>query len=85
MENQIYMENKIIQFFQDNFMVDLDNEFSRTDSFLENGIIDSTGVLELVMFLEENFKINVNDDEIRPENLDSLENLVAYINRKKNL
>ena len=79
------MENKIIQFFQDNFMVDLDNEFSRTDSFLENGIIDSTGVLELVMFLEENFKINVNDDEIRPENLDSLENLVAYINRKKNL
>ena len=66
-------------------MVDLDNEFSRTDSFLENGIIDSTGVLELVMFLEENFKINVNDDEIRPENLDSLENLVAYINRKKNL
>jgi len=85
MENQIFMENKLIQFFQDNFIVDLNHEFSRTDSFLENGIIDSTGVLELVMFLEENFKINVNDDEIRPENLDSLENLVAYIKKKKNL
>jgi acyl carrier protein len=53
------------------------------DSFLESGIIDSTGVLELVSYVEEEFEIEVKDEELVPENFDSLNKLVGYIERKK--
>lgn len=52
-------------------------------SFLENGIIDSMNVLELVMFVEEKFKVKVDDSEIVPENFDSVSKLAAYITSKK--
>lgn len=69
-------------FFKNNFMVELDGSFGDEDSFLENGIIDSTGVLELVMFLEENFNIKVADEELLPENLDSFNNIYKYLKTK---
>ena len=53
-------------------------------SFLENGIIDSTGILELVTFLEETFGITVEDEELIPENLDSIENVARFLDRKRN-
>ena len=53
------------------------------DSFLAGGIIDSTGVLEIMLFIEETFDIKVNDDEMLPENLDSIDNLVAFVQRKQ--
>ena len=46
------------------------------------GIIDSTGILEVIFFLEENFGIKVEDEEMVPENLDSIDNLVAFVARK---
>lgn len=52
------------------------------DSFLEKGIVDSTGVLEVVVFLEDTFGFRVEDEELIPENLDSIDNLVAYVGRK---
>lgn len=52
------------------------------DSLLEKGIIDSTGVLELVGFIEEGFHVAVKDDELLPENLDSVNRLIAFITRK---
>ncbi len=76
------IREKLVQFFEENFMVELDENFSDDDSFLENGILDSTGVLELVTFLEENFTIKVEDDEIVPENLDSINNLKQYLESK---
>jgi acyl carrier protein len=51
-------------------------------SFMEKGIIDSTGILELVMFLEETYKVKVEDDELVPENLDSLENINRFLASK---
>ena len=51
-------------------------------SFLEAGIIDSTGVLELVCFLESSFGIEIADDEMLPENLDSIRAVSAYVQRK---
>jgi acyl carrier protein len=77
------IREKLTQFFEENFMIELGNGFGEDDSFLESGIIDSTGVLELVTFLEDDFGIKVKDDEIVPENLDSLNNLEAYIKSKK--
>jgi acyl carrier protein len=55
---------------------------SDDQSFLENGIIDSTGVLELVAFLEQHFEIAVADRELLPENLDSVTNASSFVGRK---
>ncbi len=76
-------EARIRDFILDNYMIgeseeDLDND----DSFLEKGIIDSTGILELVMFIEETYDIEVEDDEVIPENFDSIDRLSAYIRKK---
>jgi acyl carrier protein len=60
-----------------------DAELRDDDSFLEKGIIDSTGVLELVSFVEEEFAIEVKDEELIPENFDSISTLSEYITRKK--
>ena len=51
-------------------------------SFLEGGIIDSTGVLELVFHLETTYSIKIEDNELAPENLDSIDNIAAFLNRK---
>jgi acyl carrier protein len=53
------------------------------DSFLEKGIIDSTGMLEVIFFLEETFQVKVADDEMVPANLDSVNKIAAYVARKK--
>lgn len=53
------------------------------DSFLEKGILDSTGILEVIYFIEETYSITVEDDEMVPENLDSIERLDAYVTRKQ--
>lgn len=52
-------------------------------SLLENGVIDSTGVLELVAYLEEHFQVRVEDAELVPENLDSLRRLSDFVRRKR--
>jgi acyl carrier protein len=54
-----------------------------TDSFLETGILDSTGILEIILFIEETFGIKVTDEEMLPDNLDSIDCLVAYVTRKQ--
>jgi len=59
------------------------NALQDGDSFLQQGIIDSTGILEVVFFLEEEFGVKVEDEEMIPENLDSVNNLVAFVERKK--
>jgi acyl carrier protein len=70
------------QFVQENFLYGQEAAFSDDDSFLEQGIIDSTGVLELVAFLESQYGITVDDEELVPENLDSISNLVRFIGAK---
>ncbi len=70
-------------FVRENFLFGQDTPFSDDDSFLGLGIIDSTGVLELVALLEKEFEIQVADEELVPENLDSIANLVRFIARKQ--
>jgi acyl carrier protein len=76
------VKDEIRQFFEDNFMAEFESDFGDDDSFLDNGIIDSTGVLELVLFIEETYELKVQDEEIIPENLDSFNNLNKYISSK---
>jgi acyl carrier protein len=77
------IDQEIRQFIIDNFFFgEPDAEMSNDDSLLDRGIIDSTGVLELVEFLEEKYVIKVQDDELVPQNLDSVNSLVQFVNRK---
>jgi acyl carrier protein len=55
---------------------------SEDTSFLETGIVDSTGVLEVVMFLEQRFGIKIKDDELVPDNLDSIAKVASFVVRK---
>jgi acyl carrier protein len=83
-ETLIDLKSKIRRFIVDNFLFGSEEEpFSDDDSFLEKGIFDSTGVLELIQHIEENFSIKIEDDELVPENLDSLTNVTAFIMRKR--
>ncbi|OQX94398.1 acyl carrier protein [candidate division KSB1 bacterium 4572_119] len=77
------MKDKIKYFIVDNFLFGEDNGFNGETSFLEEGIVDSMGILELISFLEETFDIEINDDELIPQNLDSLNNITNFL-RKKN-
>lgn len=74
---------KIRQFIFDNFLFDAEKEDLQNDSsFLDQGIIDSTGVLELVEWLEDDFGLTIDDEELIPENLDSVNSLATFIARK---
>ena len=83
-KGKLNMDTKdlIKEFIENNYMVEFKEDFQETDSFLDNGIIDSTGVLELIVFLEEKFGIKIEDAEIVPANLDSFKNIENYIKVK---
>ncbi|HXC66877.1 MAG TPA: acyl carrier protein [Nitrospiraceae bacterium] len=76
------MLQKIRAFVIENYLFGEEGKLGNDDSFLESGIIDSTGVLELVRFLEATFGIKVADEELVPDNLDSLNKIVAFLQAK---
>jgi acyl carrier protein len=76
--------NKVKEFVIDNYLYGDDSRLKEDTSFLAHGIIDSTGVVELVSFLQETFNISVADDEMIPENLDSLKHIEQFLKRKLN-
>jgi acyl carrier protein len=70
-------------FIKQNFLFGADDDrLTETASFLETGIIDSTGILELVTFVETTYNISIQDDEMLPENLDSLGAIGQFVGRK---
>ena len=71
---------RIRTFIVDTFFVD---DFADDDSFLRKGLIDSTGMMELVAFLEQDFGLKLEDRELVPENLDSLSRVVAFVEKKQ--
>jgi len=79
------LANSLRQFISENFLFGVPTEFSDDDSLLDRGIVDSTGVLELIMYLETTYEITVEDDELVPVNLDSIANLAQFISRKRNV
>lgn len=79
------METELRSFLAENFL--LGEEFRGlpgSASLIEAGIIDSTGVLELVGFLEETYEIEISDSELVPENLDSIDNILRFMAAKRN-
>ena len=73
----------IRQFIIQNFVFEDSGALAEDTSFLESGIMDSTGVLELVTFIEETFGIAVQDEDLVPENLDSIAHVTRYIEHKR--
>ena len=75
---------KIRHFIMENFLfTDDESALVDGDSLMMKGVIDSTGALEVIMFLEASFGIEVGEQEMIPENLDSVDNLVSYVQRKQ--
>lgn len=76
------IRKQITEFITTNFLFDESITLGVEDSLLDTGVIDSTGVLELVAFIEETYGIKIEDEEIVPENLDSINNIFLYISQK---
>lgn len=74
--------NSVKEFIIENFLFGEEEQLMLDTDFFDKGIIDSTGVIELVSFLEETFKISVDDDELIPENLSSLKNIDVFLQKK---
>ena len=78
------IKSKVRAYIVDNFIMGGDGgKFQDADSFMEKHVIDSTGFLELVTYLEEAYGFVVEDEEMVPENLDSLNAIEAYVRRKQ--
>jgi len=77
-------EVKIRSYILQNFLFSNDaSKLNNSDSLMQKGIIDSTGVMEMIFFLQDEFGIQVADSEMIPDNLDSVNNLVTYIASKQ--
>ncbi len=76
------IEDELRRFVVDNFLYGRDDNFSNDASFLDMGMIDSTGMLELVGFLEKTYRISLEDADLVPANLDSISRLSEFVRRK---
>lgn len=77
------IRQELRRFVVTNFLLGEDDAALDDDaSFIEKGIVDSTGVLELVSFLEQRYAVKLDDEDLVPDNLDSIHNLLAFLERK---
>jgi acyl carrier protein len=82
--NSEAVERDLRDFLSANYFLGEDpSQLAASSSLIEAGLIDSTGVLELVGYLEEQFSVRITNEELLPENLDSIENIVGFVERKR--
>lgn len=78
------IERELTAFIVENFLFgNADQAPDPEDSFMDDGLVDSTGVLELVTYIEGRYEITVNDDDLTPENLDSVRSIARFVQRKR--
>ena len=81
------MRNGILEtlrtYIVENFLLGDDSGLDCSESLLQSGVVDSTGVLELVVFVEETYGITVMDEEMVPDNFDTIQNLAGFVQRKR--
>ena len=78
------IKDQVRSFLTTNFYVPDPAELANDATLLDQGLIDSTGVLEVIEYLENTFGITIEDSEMLPENLDSIDKIAAFVERKKN-
>ena len=76
------IEARVRDYIRDNFLYGSTDKLGPQDSLLDAGVIDSTGAMELVTFIETEFSVEVSDSDLTPENLDSIGAISAFIERK---
>ncbi|MCP5327325.1 MAG: acyl carrier protein [Sinobacteraceae bacterium] len=76
------IKQAVRHYIEQNFLVGADTPIADGDSLLQLQIVDSTGFLELVNFVESSFGVKVDDEEMVPENLETLDNIDAFVRRK---
>jgi len=81
-EESMSQINAVKEFIIENFLFGEEVQLELDTDFFDKGIIDSTGVIELVSFIEEKFNISVEDDELIPENLSSLKRVDLFLEKK---
>ncbi|MEO8101769.1 MAG: acyl carrier protein [Betaproteobacteria bacterium] len=77
------VKQAVRQFLLDNFLMGSGAVIADDASFMKGHVLDSSGFMELILFLEESFGVKVEDAELVPENLDSLNNIEAFVARKR--
>ena len=77
------LRKQIRAFIVQNFIVETATDLKDDDSLLQLQIVDSTGFLELIHFIEETFAVKVADDEMVPENLETIDNIAQFVTRKR--
>lgn len=77
------VEESIRKFVLERFPLARQRKVSNQESLLESGILDSLGILEVVTFVEGEFRITVNDDELQPENFSSIASMSTFVNCKR--
>ena len=83
-EDLMSIEATLRNYILENYLFTDDNsELDNNASFLDLGIIDSTGIMEVVLFIEEEYGIEVDDEDLLPENLDTINNLVKFISARQ--
>lgn len=75
---------QVMQFIRKNFLFDEKRTLSDQESLIASGVIDSTGILELISFLETNFKVKFEDQELIAENFDSIDRIKTFLSKKIN-
>ena len=86
MSTTLSIETQIRNYILENFLYTKDEgKLKNMASFLEDGIVDSTGILELLQFVQETFGVQVEDEEVVPDNFDSVERLTRYICTKQGI
>jgi acyl carrier protein len=76
-------KTQIRSFIEQNFLVAANTELKDDDSLLQLQIVDSTGFLELIHFIEDSFDVKVADEEMVPENLETIDNIAQFVSRKR--
>lgn len=86
MKSETNIEANLRQYILENFLfTDDQTSLSNSASLLEAGIIDSTGILDIIFFLEQAFGIKIEDEEMIPDNLESVNNIINFVIGKKNI
>ena len=73
---------KVKDYIEKNFVYDQETTLKADESLLDSGLVDSTGILEVVAFIEETFGVSIEDEEMVPDNLDSVTKISSFIARK---
>ena len=82
MESEMGTEQQVRDYIAENFLFGSEDDLSSSQSLLESGVVDSTGVMELVLFLEQTFQIEVGDEDLVPENLDTINDIARFVKHK---